>query len=325
MLPLTRTDKAIERFLGSQSSGLKVLSGGRNNRVLKASHPSLGSVIIKDYFVEIPDSLQRLRREWNYLSYLKKTQIPDVALPLFKDTRNGFSVFTHLKGKKLLSSEITNNHIVCAAQHIVKLSQINTGGINMAKGAHSTLAGHIDEVRQRMQRLHEAAKRVPKEPPLQVFVTDFLQPLWEAQLAKVNQKDEVKFETIKFSLSPSDFGFHNILVDKKKLSFIDFEYAGTDDLAKLTTDFMLAPSVPITTDQSHIFREYLMRHAALDYNFSKRVDILYPISQVKWICIILNDFISLESDRKRFADLNKKSDRLKNQLDLARSRFSQVS
>ena len=75
-----------------------------------------------------------------------------------------------------------------------------------------------------------------------------------------------------------------------KSSKLDFEYAGIDDLAKLTTDFMLAPSVPITADQSYVFREYLMRHADLDYNFSKRVDILYPIAQVKWICIILSYF-----------------------------------
>ena len=81
MLSLTHTDKAIERFFGSQPSGLKVLSGGRNNRVLQASHPRLGNVVIKDYFREIPDSLERLRREWNYLSHLKKLQISDVPLP----------------------------------------------------------------------------------------------------------------------------------------------------------------------------------------------------------------------------------------------------
>ena len=325
MPPLTDIDRAIERILGSQLSGLKVLSGGRNNRVLQASHPSLGSVVIKDYFREIPDSLERLRREWNYLSHLKKIKIPDVPLPLFNDVRNGISVFSHLNGKKLLSSEITNEHIVCAAQHIVKLSEISNGRLDMAKGAHSTLVAHIDEVRLRMNRLCEASKGSPEMTPLRNFLTNYLEPLWEKQLAKVDKKNEVNFETIKYHLSPSDFGFHNILVDKKKLSFIDFEYAGTDDLAKLTTDFMLAPSVPITTDQSYVFREYLMRHVDLDYNFSKRVDILYPIAQVKWICIILNDFIVSESDRKRFADHNKRSDRLIKQLALARLRLNQVT
>ena len=324
MLSLTHTDKAIERFFGSQPSGLKVLSGGRNNRVLQASHPRLGNVVIKDYFREIPDSLERLRREWNYLSHLKKLQISDVPLPLFKDIRNGFCVFSYVKGRKLLCSELTDAYIVCAAQHIVKLSQMSNGRIDMAKGTHSTLAGHIGEVRLRMNRLREVSERGSNDIALREFLTNYLEPLWEAKLAKVGKKDEVKFETIKWNLSPSDFGFHNILLDKKNLSFIDFEYAGTDDLAKLTTDFMLAPSVPITIDHSYIFREYLMSHADLDCNFSERVDILYPIAQVKWICIILNDFIDLESDRKRFADHTKNSDRLEKQLALARLRLSQV-
>ena len=325
MQSLKLTDRAIERFLGSQSSGFKVLSGGRNNRVLQASHSTLGSVVIKDYFQEIPDSLERLTREWNYLSHLKKTQISNVPLPLFSDVRNRFSVFSHLKGKKILSGEITNDHIVCAAQHIVELSQINNAHIDMAKGAHSTLAGHLDDVRLRMRRLREASKNGPGTIPLREFLTNYLEPLWKAQLAKADKKNEVKFNSIKYYLSPSDFGFHNILLDRENLSFIDFEYAGIDDLAKLTIDFMLTPSVPITADQSYIFREYLMSHADLDCNFAKRVDILYPIAQVKWICIILNDFIGSESDRKRFADYNKRSDRLTKQLALARLRLRQVT
>ena len=38
-------------------------------------------------------------------------------------------------------------------------------------------------------------------------------------------------------LSPSDFGFHNIVKNKKKLYFLDFEYSGFDDPLKLLSDF----------------------------------------------------------------------------------------
>src|SRR5690606_1492036 len=41
-------------------------------------------------------------------------------------------------------------------------------------------------------------------------------------------------------LSPSDFGFHNMLRrDDGSLAFIDFEYFGWDDPAKLAADFLL--------------------------------------------------------------------------------------
>ena len=37
--------------------------------------------------------------------------------------------------------------------------------------------------------------------------------------------------------SPSDFGFHNILCEDGRLNFVDFEYAGIDDLAKSARRF----------------------------------------------------------------------------------------
>ena len=65
-----------------------------------------------------------------------------------------------------------------------------------------------------------------------------------------------------------------------------------------------------------------MRNAELDSYFLNRVKILLPIAEVKWICIILNDFIEPEENRKDFAVGSEKSDRLKKQLVLASQRYS---
>ena len=47
-------------------------------------------------------------------------------------------------------------------------------------------------------------------------------------------------------MSPSDFGFHNALATPGgRLVFIDFEYAGWDDPAKLANDFFCQPAVPV--------------------------------------------------------------------------------
>ena len=52
-------------------------------------------------------------------------------------------------------------------------------------------------------------------------------------------------------LSPSDFGFHNALVDERAgLTFLDFEYAGRDDPAKLVSDFFCQPEIPVPLDLS---------------------------------------------------------------------------
>ena len=42
-------------------------------------------------------------------------------------------------------------------------------------------------------------------------------------------------------MSPSDFGFHNVIKKDDFLYFIDFEYAGLDDPVKLICDFYCQP------------------------------------------------------------------------------------
>ena len=55
-------------------------------------------------------------------------------------------------------------------------------------------------------------------------------------------------------LSPSDFGFHNALVDDDgQVTFLDFEYAGRDDPAKLVSDFFCQPEIPVPLDYHATF------------------------------------------------------------------------
>ena len=54
-------------------------------------------------------------------------------------------------------------------------------------------------------------------------------------------------------LSPSDFGFHNILSHHNNLYYIDFEYAGWDDPYKLIADFILNPDYKIPIKYQNIF------------------------------------------------------------------------
>ena len=42
-------------------------------------------------------------------------------------------------------------------------------------------------------------------------------------------------------ISPSDVGFHNIISQKDKLNFIDFENASWDDPYKLFEDLVIQP------------------------------------------------------------------------------------
>ena len=319
---LGHTYEAIEQVLGAVPNKLERLNGGRNNLVIRATHPELGSIIIKDYLKDSYDGLERLSREWTYLEHLNENKVQDIPMPLFKDARNGYAIYSEMKGLKLSSELITEDHVKSAAQHIVVLSKTSIGKIYPAKGRQSTLAGHIADVKQRMARLRKVADMHNEESALQRFLNKYLEPLWVKRQVEAEKNTNKFFEYIEYSLSPSDFGFHNILSDQNRLSFIDFEYAGTDDLAKLTVDFLLAPAVPINGEQSYLFCKYLRNDAKVDSYLFERVKTLYPIAQIKWICIILNDFIETEACRKDLAVQKEKTKRLKQQLFIAKQRYN---
>ena len=56
------------------------------------------------------------------------------------------------------------------------------------------------------------------------------------------------------SLSPSDFGFHNALLEADgRLTFVDFEYFGWDDPVKIVADVMLHPGMGLSADHGRRF------------------------------------------------------------------------
>ena len=54
-------------------------------------------------------------------------------------------------------------------------------------------------------------------------------------------------------LSPSDFGYNNILLNSNKLMFLDFEYSGLDDPLKLCFDFIANPNTKFSNIENEIF------------------------------------------------------------------------
>ena len=95
-------------------------------------------------------------------------------------------------------------------------------------------------------------------------------------------------------VSPSDFGFHNVIRRPDGgLSFIDFEYGGWDDPAKLWADFFLQPRIPVPARFECEFLDAVLSHVPADRrrNHVARCRLLWPIFAIRWVCIILNPFL----------------------------------
>ena len=103
-------------------------------------------------------------------------------------------------------------------------------------------------------------------------------------------------------LSPSDFGFHNALREAAgRLRFVDFEYAGWDDPAKLACDFFCQPALPVPMRFWSSFLANVTEDLPEAERQRRRIALLLPVYRIKWVTILLNDFHAVGNDRRRFA------------------------
>ena len=111
-----------------------------------------------------------------------------------------------------------------------------------------------------------------------------------------------------------------------EICFIDFEYAGWDDPAKAVGDFFCQPAVPVPFDY---FEQYLQEAVSYSPNgalLAERVRGLLPVFQIKWCCIILNEFLPDAAQRRRFANPTTEPElRKRSQLEKAQRFFKLIS
>jgi hypothetical protein len=120
-------------------------------------------------------------------------------------------------------------------------------------------------------------------------------------------------------LSPSDFGFHNMLEADGTLAFLDFEYAGWDDPAKLICDFASQPQCPVSRAQAEAFGAQL---GAWLPGAQGRAALLLPLHRLKWCCILLNEFRAQDRQRRYHAG-DDQAERLETQFYKAQVYFDQ--
>ena len=103
-------------------------------------------------------------------------------------------------------------------------------------------------------------------------------------------------------MSPSDFGFHNVIKKNKKLFFFDFEYAGMDDPVKLISDFICQPDYQLNKQQSIFFYKNILKIFPQSDAIERRFNAVIDIHRIKWCCIILSEILNKNySERRYFA------------------------
>ncbi len=110
------------------------------------------------------------------------------------------------------------------------------------------------------------------------------------------------------------------------MAFLDFEYFGWDDPVKLTADIMLHPGRKLRPPLQQHFRRAALGVYGGDQNFALRLNAFYPLFGLRWVLILLNEFIPDRWRRRVLAGATESWAEAKaRQLMLARGLLASVS
>jgi hypothetical protein len=350
----------MERSLPGTGAGaaanIRQLAGGGNNRLFKVELEG-AALVIKRYFRHPSDPRNRLDSEYRFSEYLWRRGERSLPEPLARDDESGVGFYRFIEGSPLEPGLVAEREMYQALAFLDRANQWRRDAeafvLPDASEACFTLQQHLDLVEKRVQRLLQlpaanAAKTVDRTDPTDpsdktntntcaataaaaTLVQGRLLPAWKSvrreclkRAAATDHPLEEPLSAADRILSPSDFGFHNALQTAGGLVFHDFEYAGWDDPAKTVCDFFCQVAVPAPLRYWEKISTGCAQLTGAPEKTLQRMQLLLPAYRIKWVCIALNGFLSVDGARRRFANQDAES-HLAGQLILAEKLLSALN
>jgi hypothetical protein len=307
--------------LGSART-LEALAGGRNNRVYAVDLASGHRAVMKIYFRHPGDTRDRLRAEWRFLRHANQLAPGRVATPFACDENADAALYEFIDGARYSRADAS---AVEAAGEFFSLVAApgRADGLDPASEACFSITEHLATVERRVRRLCGTNIEGPHADEARAFIACF-ERTWrvvratvEANCRSFGVDPQAPLAAVDIVASPSDFGFHNAIRTPRGPVFIDFEYAGRDDPAKLVCDFFCQPAVPVPASLHEAFQAATLDPLGLSHH-RVRAKVLLDAYRVKWIAIMLNEFVPVDESRRVFSDEDDRAARRLRQLDTAR-------
>lgn len=333
--PQGAVDKLLQRARVSAVDVWSPVRGGANNRVY-CGVSGRTKVLLKLYFRGDDDERDRLRGELCFYSLAQKAGASSVPRVLGWDLDHRLGLFDCVEGCKLEPSQVSVAHVRAAAGLVARVNNTLDASSReedhpVASEACFSFAGHLDAVHGRVERLRSLRPRDALDDEAVAWIQKELSPSWRrvrerafARATKEGLDPAADLPHAQRWVSPSDFGFHNALLENAgDLKFFDFEYAGWDDPAKLMADFFCQPSVPTPMDLWDEFVAGLAACVRWHPDAGRRGRLLLPVYRIKWCCIMLNEFLAAGARRRYFSGAAD-HDRRAAQLGKARSALREL-
>jgi thiamine kinase-like enzyme len=304
----------LEKVLQSSLSSLQLLPSSGNNRIYKVKMKDGRNYAVKQYLRLKEDSRPRLQAEFGHLNALWKLGFQNIPQPILME--GNWAVYSLIEGVSVKSIELPEMDGVFSFLSRLSDVSIKLKEFPILRGSDSRacLGDYIDQIERRYNRIVQGAKTSALEKEISEFLEQKLLPHKEFIFSKFYDSIESlgwdlrsPFEESQQMFSPSDLGFHNILAsanDKGGLFFLDFEYSGWDDPAKLLADFFHHVGQDVAWEHKWYLLEQFVAHRKQDPDFLRRWETVIDLIGLEWVLIVLNVIDPNEMERKRFANPN---------------------
>jgi Phosphotransferase enzyme family len=283
------------KLVGGAVRGVSGIAGGRNSRIYRVD---AGDRVfaLKQYPSREDDPRDRLGVEAGALAWMNQQGLDMVPRLVASDPVSNSALLSWVEGSPV--REVGAADIDQAVDFLGALEGLRgTAGFPASHlAAEACLSGA--EIERQIRKRAADLNRLEDEPALRAFLTEQFAGALEDCLSTARKilssaggAFEGELSQPQRRLVPSDFGFHNALRDEKgRLAFVDFEYFGWDDPAKLTADVLLHPATPVAPELRSRFRTAAEKLYGDDPDFATRLGAFHPLFGLRWVLILLNEF-----------------------------------
>jgi hypothetical protein len=325
---------AVAALIGVPVTGIHEMGAGRNSRACCVVCGNGGRYAVKKY-----PTLERLAVEFEaYRLVYGLDPERRVPFPLTCDPERAIGVYEFVPGASVAPGQATAAHIVKCARFLIELDRFAGSRPEPwpaeAAEAQFSFAGVVANIRARLDALETAPGNHACARDLHEFLEHRLIPVlddvvgWGARTLSEKGLDlDTEIGPNERVLSPSDFGLHNAILRKHGgLVFVDFEYFGWDDPAKMVADFILHPAMDLDENLKQQFVTQVCQGLTRQRLLVPRLPVAYALFGIKWCTILLNEFVPEHQARRRFAgDTRSEAEMLAEQLDKAQRLLNHVA
>lgn len=302
---------ACRNLLGRRVLNLERIGGGRNSQVYRLQCED-DSFALKCYFQTRLDQRNRLKTEFSSLQFLWRHGLRCIPQPLFLNAEMGFAIYEYIDGQKIAADAVSPADIDQLVRFLLALEPLKIQFDSQDLGPASEACFSIQSIFENLEKRLHRLMALPSEGNAYEALHQFLQVDFLPALKMLKGWSQARLPAAVFTselplaartLSPSDFGFHNALQrTPDNLIFLDLEYFGWDDPAKMISDFLLHPAMQLDHRLKQQFVQQMFVGLGKIDGLVRRVETVYPLFGLKWCLILLNEFVPTDLLRRAFAN-----------------------